>query len=183
MQLDDEPATELTLPRADYGSLVLPLTANTPHTVRLGGAEVFPLPGEARERAYLLKNITFENVSPTDLFTRGWHPNGFRFGIDRADADGWVDRRVAFRFPPTTEHTAAVIQVLRYPSLSDLPLTVTLDGVASPRSLALETIENVRVPLAADRYATLTLEAPRNYPLSAADPRERSFRIVSINFE
>ena len=183
VQLDDEPATELTLTRADYGSLVLPLTANTPHTVRLGGAEVFPLPGEARERAYLLKNITFENVSPTDLFTRGWHPNGFRFGIDRADADGWVDRRVAFRFPPTTEHTAAVIQVLRYPSLSDLPLTVTLDGVASPRSLALETIENVRVSLAADRDATLTLEAPRNYPLSAADPRERSFRIVSINFE
>jgi len=42
-----------------------------PKAVSLAAASVFPLPGEKRERSFLIKNISFENLSPTDLFARG----------------------------------------------------------------------------------------------------------------
>jgi hypothetical protein len=70
-----------------YVSLLLPLTAQQRTAVTLDAANVFALPNDKRERAFLIKNISFENLSPGDLFARGWHRSGYLFGIDRADVD------------------------------------------------------------------------------------------------
>jgi hypothetical protein len=72
---------------------------------------------------------------------------------------------------------------MRFPARADLPLQIVLNGVTSSRDLALETTETIRVPLSSTEPAQLSLLAPRNFPLTAPDPRARSFRIVNIDFE
>jgi hypothetical protein len=172
------------VPKETYKSLYLPLPPGASRTVQLDSSAVFPLPGESRSRSFLIKNISFENLSPTDLFLRGWHKSGYIFSLDRPDSDGWVDRKVSFSFPATTRFHTAIVEVVRYPARSDLPLAVTVNGeAAAPRSLGLDKTERIRVPLAADHDTALELSAPRNFPISAADPRSRSFRIVNIDFE
>lgn len=118
--------------RTSYSSLLIPLVAGQRTAVRLDAAQVFPLPNEKRERAFLIKNISFENLSPGDLFARGWHRSGYLFGIDRADVDGWVDRKIAFSFPATTQFKTAVVEIIRFPAKADLPLSVGINGAAQP---------------------------------------------------
>jgi hypothetical protein len=172
------------VPQETYLSLYLPLPPGASRTVQLDSSSVFPLPKETRSRSFLIKNISFENLSPTDLLLRGWHKSGYIFSLDRPDSDGWVDRHVSFRFPATSRFHTAIVEVVRYPARSDLPLAVTVNGEdAAPRTLGLDKTERIRVPLAPDHDTQLELAAPRNFPLSAADPRSRSFRIVNIDFE
>lgn len=169
---------------ASYPSIHVPLVAGQPTDVRLEAGAVFPLPGDKRERSFLIKNIAFENLGPTDLFVRGWHKSGYLFGIDRADNDGWVDRRIAFRFPATAKFKHAVVEVMRFPAKADLPLALTVNGsTASTRELELQKTERIMVPLSASAETTLTLAAERSYPLAAPDIRSRSFRIVNIDFQ
>jgi hypothetical protein len=152
--------------------------------VRLEAGKAFPLPHDSRERAFLIKNISFENQSRTDLFARGWHQSGYLFNIDHADNDGWVDHRINFSFPATDRFKTAYVDLVRFPAHADLPLSVSRDGGAPEiRTLGLEKTERIAVPLSAIRATALSLSVPRSYPLAAPDTRERSFRIVNIDFE
>ena len=170
--------------RMSYVSLLLPLTAQQRTAVTLDAANVFALPNDKRERAFLIKNISFENLSPTDLFARGWHRSGYLFKLDRADNDGWVDRRIAFDFPATKQFKTAIIEIIRFPAKADLPLSVGVNGTAQPVvSLGLEKTERITVALSADHATGVTLDAPRNFALAAPDTRLRSFRIVNIDFQ
>jgi hypothetical protein len=170
--------------RTSYVSLLLPLTAQQRTAVTLDAANVFSLPNEKRERAFLIKNISFENLSPTDLFARGWHRSGYLFKLDRADNDGWVDRHIAFDFPATKQFKTAIIEVIRFPAKADLPLSVGINGAAQPViSLGLEKTERITVALSSEHATGVTLDAPRNFALAAPDTRLRSFRIVNIDFQ
>ena len=170
--------------RTSYSSLLIPLVAGQRTAVQLDAAQVFPLPNEKRERAFLIKNISFENLSPGDLFARGWHRSGYLFNLDRADVDGWVDRKIAFSFPATKQFKTAVVEIIRFPAKADLPLTVGINGAAQPTlNLELEKTERITIRLSADHATALTLDAPRNFALAAPDTRLRSFRIVTIDFQ
>jgi hypothetical protein len=172
------------IPRGTYHSLYLPLAAGTRNRIEIEAGNVFALPNETRERSLLIKNLSFENIGPTDLFARGWHKSGYLFTLDRADDDGWVDRQVAFRFPATTRFKTAIVEVVRYPSRTDLPLGVRSNGgPAETRVLELEKTDRIRVPLSAEAEATLNLATDASFPLAAPDTRSRSFRIVNIDFE
>jgi hypothetical protein len=184
ISLNATPFQALTAERATYLSLYVPLPAGGRNEVRLEAGKAFPLPHDSRERAFLVKNISFENLSRTDLFARGWHQSGYLFSIDHADNDGWVDRRINFSFPATDRFKQADVEIVRFPAHADLPLAVSRDGGApETRTLELEKTERIIVPLSATRAATLSLSAPRSYLLAAPDTRERSFRIVNIDFE
>ena len=118
------------------------------------------------------------------MFARGWHRSGYLFKLDRADNDGWVDRRIAFDFPATKQFKTAIIEVIRFPAKADLPLTVGVNGTAQPIvSLGLEKTERISVALSPDYATGVTLDAPRNFALAAPDTRLRSFRIVNIDFQ
>lgn len=181
--LDGEVLETITIPRADYGSVVVPLSGGDSHTVQLSGSSVFPLPGDTRERAFLIKNFSFENVSPTDLYSRGWHRSGYRFLIEGADNDGWVDKSMAFRFPATERFKQAIVEIVRFPARADLPVEQVVNGNTTEFNLELEKTYTIRVPLSATEETQMSLLAPRNFPLTAPDPRARSFRIVNIDFQ
>jgi len=182
--LDGKLAQAYTANRASYLSLYLPLPAGSRQEVRLDSAGDFPLPNDSRRRSFLIKNISFENHSRTDLFARGWHKSGYLFGIDRADNDGWVDRQIRFSFPATGRFRKAYIEVVRFPARSDVPLGVSVNGAApEPRTLALEKTERITVPLSAESATTLSLSTDRTFPLAAPDTRSRSYHIVNIDFE
>ena len=57
------------------------------------------------------------------------------------------------------------------------------DGVAEPHVLELEKTERIVVPLSASADTQLDLSTERSFPLAAPDTRERSFRIVNIDFD
>lgn len=184
VSLDGRPFETDLVPRATYQSVILPLEPGARHRIDLESSEAFPLPDQARRRSFIIRNLTLENLGPTDLFLRGWHPSGYVFGIDRADGDGWVDRRIRFRFPATARFKTASVQVVRFPSRPDLPLSVAVDGQSvGARTLELEKPERIDVALSAAKETILELAAPRSYPLAAPDTRSRSFRIVGIDFE
>ena len=184
VSLNNRPAERQTVARTSYLSLMLPLTPGERTAVTLDSSAVFPLPKDTRERAFLIKNISFENHSPTDLFARGWHRSGYLFSLDKADNDGWVDRRIAFNFPATTRFKTAFVEIVRFPAKADLPLTVAVDGTPVPAlSLGLEKTERITIPLSGDRATAVTLEAPRTFALAAPDTRLRSYRIVNIDFQ
>jgi hypothetical protein len=183
VRLNGQARETIPVARADYASLTIPLTAGEANTVELRAAQVFPLPNDGRERSLLIKNLAFENVSPTDLFVRGWHRSGYQFHINQADNDGWVDRTIAFRFPATERFQHAIVQLVRYPAVADLPIAMVQNGERSERVLGLETTETIRVPLSSNGEATLSLSASRSYPLAAPDTRSRSFRLVNVDFE
>jgi hypothetical protein len=184
VSLDGKLVQTSVVPKETYQSLYLPLPPGASRTVQLDSSVVFPLPNQTRSRSLLIKNISFENLSPTDLFLHGWHRSGYIFSLDQPDSDGWVDRHVSFRFPATARFHSAIVEIIRFPARSDLPVTVTVDGQAGPvRNLALDKTERIRIPLSADHDTELQLDAPRNFPLAAPDTRLRSFRIVNIDFE
>jgi hypothetical protein len=134
-------------------------------------------------RSFDIRNISFENLTQTDLFARGWHKSGYIFGIEGADTDGWVDRHLALDFPATSKFTEAVIQVVRFPSKADMPLAVAQEGrPGETRVLLLEQTETITVPLSQVQDTKLVLSAGASFPLAAPDSRTRSYRVVNIDF-
>jgi hypothetical protein len=184
VRVDGQPFESTRLLRAEYHSLLIPLDPGARHEISLQAGFSFPLPNDTRERALLVKNISFENLGRTDLFTSGWHRSGYRFSVNRVDGDGWVDRTVAFRFPATAKFRNAVVELVRFPARADQELTIAA-GTAAPatRTLGLEKTERITVPLSATADTPLTLTLPASFPLAAPDPRSRSFRILNIDFE
>jgi hypothetical protein len=181
--LNGQPFTTQAVPRGTYTSLYVPVLPQPQNTVTIESNAAFPIPGSPRERSFLIKNITFENLSRTDLFTRGWHQSGYLFKLENVDQDGWVGRQSSFRFPATDKHKTAILEVVRYPARTDLPLTVTLNGSAKTVDLKQEQIERIAIPLSATAETIVQLTTDRVYELSAADSRQRAFRIVNINLE
>ena len=172
-----------SVPRQTFASIYVPLPPGAQRLVHLDASSIFPLPHETRQRSFALKNISFENLSPTDLFARGWHKSGYLFGIHGADTDGWVDRRLELRFPATQQFREAIVEVVRFPSKEDLRLDVSTNGRrALPRTLGLERTETIRIPLGPGE-TTATLSAERTFPLGAPDTRLRSYRVVNIDFD
>jgi hypothetical protein len=85
------------------------------------------------------------------------------------DNDGWVDRRISFRFPATAKFKQAIVEVMRFPAKADLPLALTVNGATtSTRVLELQKTERIIVPLSALTETTLTLAAERQ--LSSRGP-------------
>ncbi len=71
------------VPRQTYESIYVPLPPGAPRLVHLDASDVIPLPGDGRQRSFVVKNVSFENLSQTDLFARGWHPSGYLFHHQR----------------------------------------------------------------------------------------------------
>jgi hypothetical protein len=173
-----------TVARQRFESVYVPLPPGAQRLVHLDASAVYALPGDGRKRSFLIKNISFENLTQTDLFARGWHKSGYLFDISRADTDGWVDGWLALRFPPTDRFKEAVVQVIRFPSRKDFPLSVTENGASKgQRTLGLEAVETIRIPLSRLVETTAELTAAVSYPLAAPDTRSRSFRLVNIDFD
>ena len=173
-----------TVARQRFESVYVPLPPGAQRLVHLDASAVYALPGDGRKRSFLIKNISFENLTQTDLFARGWHKSGYLFDISRADTDGWVDGWLALRFPPTDRFKEAVVQVIRFPSRKDFPLSVTENGASKgQRTLGLEAVETIRIPLSRLVETTAELTAAVSYPLAAPDTRSRSYRLVNIDFD
>jgi hypothetical protein len=171
------------VPRQTFETVYIPLPPGAQRTVKLESTGAFTLPNETRQRAFALKNISFENLTQTDLFARGWHRSGYLFTIHGADTDGWVERRLTLEFPATNRFKEAVVQVVRYPSKEDLPVSVSINGAkAVIHSLQLEETETLRIPLGS-KPVPVELSTDRVYPLGAPDTRLRSFRVVNIDFD
>jgi hypothetical protein len=184
VSLNDKVIEESDVPRASYHSLYLPLQPGQRNLVAIEAGSTAALPNEKRERSFLIKNLSFENLSLTDLFTRGWHRSGYLFGLDQVDTDGWAGRHVGFRFPAQTRFKTAVIEVMGYPARTEQTLAVKVNnGTAENHPLELEKIQRITVPLSATAETTASFDTERNFPLTAPDPRSRSFRIVNIDFQ
>ena len=172
------------VPRQTFRSIYVPLPAGAKRLVHLDASADFALPGDGRRRSFAIKNISFDNLSQTDLFTHGWHKSGYLFDIGGSDPDGWVDKTLTLRFPPTNRFRTAVIDVIRFPDKDDLPLAVTIGSApAKVVSLGLEAAERITIPLSAAYNTQAVLQANKNFPLALPDTRSRSYRIVNIDFQ
>jgi len=182
--VDGKKIREATVPRQTFESVYFPLPPGPQHLVHLDASAVFPLPGDGRQRSFLVKNISFENLTQTDLFSRGWHKSGYLFDIKGADSDGWVEKGLSFWFPATSKFKEAIVQVVRYPAKRDFPLRVEVDGAkASDRQLGLEQTETIRVPLSALKGTAVALSSDHAFVLGTSDTRMRSYRVVNIDFD
>lgn len=181
--LDGQPYSAEVIRRGTYASAYLPLLGGKAHRVELAAERTFPLPDGKRQRSFLIKNISFENLSRTDLFARGWHASGYLFQLTGVDQDGWVGAQAHLTFPATTRARRAHVEIVRYPHRNDYPVDLTINGAKSTRTLGLERTERITFPLSATTPTDLTLASERLFELSKADPRQRSFRIVNIDFE
>ena len=184
VSVDGKLVQSATVPRQTFKSVYVPLPPGGRRLIHLDASADFPLPGESRRRSFAIKNLAFDNLSQTDLFTRGWHKSGYLFDISGADPDGWVDKTLTLRLPPTTRFKTALVDVMRFPDKADLPLAVTI-GSAPARvvNLGLETVERITVPLSEASNTEVALQADRSFPLSMPDTRSRSYRIVNIDFQ
>ena len=182
--VNGQPFETDVIPKANYQSVIIPLEPNVSTNVELKAENAFPLPNEKRSRSFVIKNLSVENLSPTDLFSRGWSPTGYRFKISNVDEDGWVDKQVAFTFPATKHFKQAIVRVVRFPSRLDLPVTTTVNGKPGRTApLPLETPYALTFPLASDQDTTVSIDALQAFPLGAPDTRVRSYRIVGIDFK
>lgn len=183
VRLNGNTMSSVVVPRGTYSSIFVPILPRPENTIVLESGANFQIGDEERGRSFLIKNITFENISRTDLFTRGWHSSGYLFDLNGVDQDGWAGKQTTFRFPATTSHKFAYIELMRYPARVDLPVTMTVNGNSSTHDLGLEKTERLAIPLSALNDTTVELATERVYELSANDPRHRSFRIINIEFE
>jgi hypothetical protein len=173
-----------TVPRQTFESVYVPLPPGPQRTVHLDASSVFALPGDGRMRSFVIKNISFENLTQTDLFARGWHKSGYLFDIAGADTDGWVDGRLTLKFPATGKFKEAVVEVMRYPSPKDYPLFVSINGGDSKASaMGLEQTERIAIPLSATGATGAVLYSDQSFPLGSPDTRTRSYRVVNIDFD
>jgi hypothetical protein len=171
------------VPRQTFASAYIPLPPGAQRLVHLDAGAVFALPGDGRLRSFAVKNISFENLTQTDLIARGWHRSGYLFDISGADTDGWVDHTLSLRFPATTRFKEAIVEVVRFPTRRDFPLAVTVNGKATSKTMALEETLRLRIPLSAVAETRSVLSAEPSYPLGAPDTRSRSYRVVNIDFD
>jgi hypothetical protein len=172
------------VPRQSFASVYIPLPPGEQRLVHLDAGSVFAIPGDGRVRSFVIKNISFENLSVTDLIVRGWHKSGYLFDIRGADSDGWVDKRLTLAFPSTKKFKEAIVEVIRFPAKKDFPLAVSVDGgPEQPQALALEHVEHIRIPLSSTAETAAVLSASENFPLGAPDTRLRSYRVVNIDFK
>jgi len=181
--MDGKPIQELAVPKGTYPTVYVPLAAGARHDIQIEAKDIFPLSNEKRERSFLVKNVSFDDPGKTDVFLRGWHRSGYQFTLDKADSDGWVDRRVSFKFPATNQFKSAIVEVVRFPARSDLELHLDIAGAESNRLLPIEKIERIVVPLSATQETAATLSLDRSFRLADPDTRSRSFRIENIEFE
>jgi hypothetical protein len=172
------------VPRQTYESIYVPLPPGAPRVVHLDASDVIAIPGDGRNRSFVIKNVSFENLSQTDLFARGWHPSGYLFGIKGADTDGWVNKRLRLQFPPTERFKEALVEIVRYPSKWDLSLGVSENGGPEvSHTLELERTERIRIPLSGAHETMADLSTDQTFPLAAPDMRIRSYRVVNIDFD
>ena len=182
--IDGQPSSTEFVPQGTYHSVFIPLQAGTAHQIRLESGAEFALPKDKRTGSFLIKNISFENLSSTDLLARGWHRSGYLFDLQHVDQDGWVERTATFNFPASTQHKQAYIEVRRFPAKADLPLTIQRNRETTTiRALALETTERIVVQLSANEATHVSFSAERTDRLSQEDQRQRSFRIINIDFD
>ena len=174
---------DVTAPKGTYLTISVPLTAGINNVIKLDSAQEFQLNGESRSRAFLVKNISVSEIGKSDLFTHGWTPSGYIFKADKIDSDGWVDGRVDFEFPATSQYKSAIISVVRFPGRADYDLHVDAGGASETRSLKLEKPETIKVPLSDTALTRATLSADEHFALAKPDTRSRSYRIVSIDFQ
>jgi hypothetical protein len=162
----------------------VPLPPGAPRDVHLDASDVITIPGDGRSRSFVIKNVSFENLSLTDLFSRGWHSSGYLFGIKGADTDGWVNKRLELQFPATERFKEAIVEIVRYPSKWDLSVDVSQNGASAvPHVLGLEQTERIRIPLSKGRSTPVIFSADQAFPLAAPDMRIRSYRVVNIDFD
>ena len=67
--VNGKPYETHTVAAANYQSVYVPIDPNQSANVELRAGSDFPLPNETRRRSFVIKNISVENLSPTDLFT------------------------------------------------------------------------------------------------------------------
>ncbi|MDX2187147.1 MAG: hypothetical protein SFV32_09455 [Opitutaceae bacterium] len=183
VEVDGKQVSSEVIPKGTFHTVYVPLAAGARHDVRIRSSSLFRLPNEERERAFLVRNLSFENLSRSDLFARGWHISGYRMEVAGVDTDGWSAGKVTFKLPAHPTFKRAIVQLIRYPSKADYPLNVSINGEAREIPLRLETLETIELPIRSDGQTEATLEARESFPLSEADPRVRSFRILNIDFD
>jgi len=184
VSVDGQVVKSDSVPRQTFESIYVPLPPGGQRLIHLDSSDVFALPHDGRMRSFVIKNISYENLSVTDLFAHGWHKSGYLFGINGADTDGWVDKRLALRFPATERFKEAIVEVIRFPAPSDVPLALSQDGGPETTvTLGLEKTEQIRIPLSRTRETTATLSTDQSFPLAAPDTRSRSYRVVNIDFD
>jgi hypothetical protein len=106
------------------------------------------------------------------------------FDISGADTDGWVEGRLSLKFPPTDRFKNAIVEVMRFPAKRDFPLNIDLDDhPTTQRALHLEQTERIVIPLSSLTATKVDLSASQAFQLGAPDTRQRSYRIVNIDFE
>jgi hypothetical protein len=182
--VDGRVIKEDSVPRQTFESVYVPLPPGAQRLVHLDASSVFALPGDGRMRSFVIKNISFENLTQTDLLARGWHKSGYLFDITGADTDGWVEGRLSLRFPATDKFRNAIIEVVRFPSKRDFPLNIDLDDhPTTQRALHLEQTERIVIPLSSLAATKADLSASQAFQLAAPDTRQRSYRIVNIDFD
>src|SRR3569833_1246799 len=145
--LNGKPFTQIVAPKGTYQTISVPLTAGVANEIKLDSARVFPLTGEKRERAFLVKNISVAEVGKSDLFTHGWSPSGYTFNPGKIDSDGWVDGHTDLEFPATKLYKTALIEIARFPARASYDLHVDVDGRTQTRALASHAPEIIKVPL------------------------------------
>jgi hypothetical protein len=184
VSVDGQVVHSATVARQSFESVFVPLVPGAQRVVHLNSSADFALPGgDGRTRAFEIKNISFEDLTQTDLFARGWHKSGYRFGIEGADTDGWVDKRLTLHFPATDKFALAIVDVIRFPTKADLPLAVAYGDVDGTRILGLERVERIEIPLSKIHDSKAVLSADQSFPLTAPDTRSRSYRVVNIDFK
>ena len=182
--VDGKVIREKAISRQTFESVYIPLPPGPQRLVQLEASSVFPLPGDGRQRSFDIKAISFDSLTQTDLFARGWHKSGYLFGISGDDTDGWVEGRLSLNFPATRMFHTAIVEVVRYPSRWDYSLGVSVDGSKNAaRILGLERTERIVIPLSASRATSAELSATETFQLGPADTRRRSFRVVNIDFQ
>ena len=181
--LNGKPYTQIAAPKGTYQTISVPLTAGVSNEIKLDSAHVFPLTGEKRERAFLVKNISVAEVGKSDLFTHGWSPAGYTFTPGKIDSDGWVDGRTDLEFPATSQFKNAVIEIERFPARASYDLQVDVDGKTETRALASDEPQIIKVPLSATNSTKLSLSADEHFALTKPDTRSRSYRVINIEFQ
>jgi hypothetical protein len=174
-----------TVPRQTFESVYVPLPPGPQRLVHLDAASVFPLPGDGRMRSFAVKNISFENLTQTDLFARGWHKSGYLFDIDGADTDGWVEQALPAlpRHDPSSRRPSSRWSATR--ASRDYPLAV-VDGQRTTRHdqppMASRRRRRSGAAVGAQGHLGRALRRPE-LPLGAPDTRSRSYRVVNIDFD
>jgi hypothetical protein len=90
---------------------------------------------------------------------------------------------LSMRFPATDKFHNAIVEVVRFPAKRDFPLNVDVDDrPTTQRPLHLEQTERITIPLSSTADTKADLSASQAFQLEPPDTRQRSYRIVNIDF-